>query len=171
MRFTRILAIATLCGIAAPYATAAEPPPASQITVVGPGGASVVLNPDELARMATTRITVSYETAHGAQNNSFEGPLLWDVLTRTGAIDANKPRDAARPTVMITATDGYAAAVAIGEISPGLEGKQVILAVKMNDKPIEPGHLRIVVPLDHRGERDVHEVTRIEVIGAGPQPH
>src|SRR5580704_12937268 len=164
------LALALVCFIAPPRADAADYPPASQITVVGPTGASVILALDELAKLPSVKMTVSYDTQHGAQSNTFEGPLLWDVLTHVGAIDATKSRDAARETVLITATDNYAAAVAVGEISPGLEGKQVILALKMNDKPIDPGHLRVVVPLDHHGERDVHEVTRIEIIGAAPQP-
>jgi hypothetical protein len=173
MRDIRIapLALALVCLIAPPpHAAAADYAPASQITVVGPTGASVILAPEELAKLPSIRITVSYDTQQGTRNNTFEGPLLWDVLTHVGAIDATKSRDAARETVLITATDNYAAAVAVGEISPGLEGKQVILALKMNDKPIDPGHLRVVVPLDHHGERDVHEVTRIEILGATPQP-
>src|SRR5580658_2692248 len=117
------LAVALAGLIAMPRADAADYPPASQITIVGVAGTSVVLALEELTKLPSVKITVSYDTQHGTQNNTFEGPLLWDVLTHVGAIDATKSRDAARETVLITASDNYAAAVAIGEISPGLEGK------------------------------------------------
>lgn len=51
----------------------------------------------------------------------------------------------------------------VGEIAPEFEGKQVILAERMDDQPLDAEELRIVVPLDRRGGRSVRKVARIEV--------
>jgi hypothetical protein len=59
--------------------------------------------------------------------------------------------------------DGYRAVLALGEIAPESEGKQVILAELMGDQPLDAEQLRIIVPLDKRGGRSVREVVRIEV--------
>ena len=57
--------------------------------------------------------------------------------------------------------DGYAVALAIGELDPNFEGKQVLIAYAQDDKPL-PG-LRLVVPADIRGGRGVHDLAAIEV--------
>lgn len=145
-------------------AVAAEGP-----VVVGPTGSHVALSVDRLAAMPATRLRVSFQTEHGTRNAAFSGPLLWDVLTRAGSIDAAKPRGTTRDVVVVTGSDGYVAALAVGEISPEFEGKQVILADTMNGKPLSPGHLRVVVPGDRRGGRSVRDVVQIAVVTVGPQ--
>jgi hypothetical protein len=59
--------------------------------------------------------------------------------------------------------DGYRAVLALGEIAPEFEGKQVTLAERMDDQPFDAEQLRIIVLLDKRGGRSVWEVARIEV--------
>jgi DMSO/TMAO reductase YedYZ molybdopterin-dependent catalytic subunit len=67
-------------------------------------------------------------------------------------------------TIIILGRDGYRAVLALAEIAPEFEAKQVILAERMDGKPLDAEHLRVVVPLDKRGGRSVRDVARIEVI-------
>jgi hypothetical protein len=53
--------------------------------------------------------------------------------------------------------------LALGEIAPEFEVKQVILAERMDGKPLDAYHLRVVVSLDKRGGRSAWDVTHIEV--------
>lgn len=69
---------------------------------------------------------------------------------------------------MITGRDGYRAVLALGEIAPDFENKSVILANRMDGKPLGAGHPRVVVPLDKRGGRSVRDVMRIPVLAAPP---
>src|SRR5271156_6620363 len=47
-----------------------------------------------------------------------------------------------------------------GAGAPEFEAKQVILAERMNRKPLDAYHLRVVVPLDNRGGRSVRRSPR-----------
>jgi hypothetical protein len=71
-------------------------------------------------------------------------------------------------TVVIIRTDGYRGALALGEIAQEFEGKQVILAERMDGQPLGASHLRIVVPLDKRGGRSVRDVARIDATALPP---
>ena len=99
----------------------------------------------------------------GTHSASFEGPLLWTVLQKAGVVDPAMHREQASESVVILGRDGYRAVLALGEIAPEFEGKQVILAERMDDQPLDAEQLRIIVPLDKRGGRSVREVARIEV--------
>ena len=150
-------------------ALAAAPRPAPQqatsagITVTGITGHAVVLSPEALATLATVQLTVSFQTEHGPRHGTFAGPPLWTVLDHLGAIGVNNPRSLAHEVVLVTGSDGYAAALALGEIAPVFEGKQVILAEQEDGHPLGAGHLRIVVPGDRFGGRYVRDVVRITV--------
>jgi hypothetical protein len=161
-----ILGVAICFGtVAVAPLRAAEPPASAAIVVTGPSHAAVELTVAELARLPTVRLQVAFLTEHGRRSASFEGPLLWAVLQKAGAIDP-KPRDEASESVVIVGRDGYRAVLALGEIAPEFEGKQVLLAESMDGRPLGAGHLRVVVPLDKRGGRSVREVTRIDVTAA-----
>lgn len=148
------LLAALVCG--APYAFADD------LAIVGADGPHP-LAPTEMAKLATVDVSVSFMTEHGTRKASFSGPLLWDVLTRAGAIDVSKPKETTRQIVSVTGSDNYVAVLAVGEISPEFEGKDVILATSMDGKPFDPEHLRVVVPLDKHGGRSVRDVVKIEV--------
>jgi len=115
------------------------------------------------------KVRVAFLTEHGVHAASFEGPLLWTVLQKAGAVDPAKHRDQVSQWIVIIGRDGYRAVLALGEIAPEFEGKQVLLAERMDGQPLGVDHLRIVVPLDKRGGRSVREVTRIEVTAVPSQ--
>lgn len=74
---------------------------------------------------------------------------------RAGVIDPAKHREQVSQMIVILGRDGYRAVLALGEITPEFEAKQVILAERMDRKPLDAYHLRVVVPLDNRGGRSV----------------
>jgi DMSO/TMAO reductase YedYZ molybdopterin-dependent catalytic subunit len=88
---------------------------------------------------------------------------LWTVLQKAGVVDPAMHREQVSQSVVILGRDGYRVVLALGEIAPEFEGKQVILAERMDGQPLGDEHLRVVVPLDKRGGRSVRDVVRIEV--------
>lgn len=188
MRSLRVLAplvlavlLAVLLGVAgAPFARAdgfiagaqASPAPApGSIVIIGPSGHPAAVTADEIAGLPRTHLDVSFATEHGPHRGSFEGPLLWTLLVHAGAIDPAKPRQQAAETVLISGSDGYVAAIALGEISPAFEGKQVILAESEDGRALGPEHFRITVPGDQHGGRAVRDVVRIAVTMPAPTQH
>jgi hypothetical protein len=160
----------TLIGLAMLAAAAAAAParagePQTGIVVVGPSHTPVNLSAGDLAQLPAAHVDTAFLTEHGTHAASFDGPLLWTVLQQTGVVDPAKHREQVSQTVVIFGRDGYRAVLGLGEIAPEFEGKQVILAERMDGKPLDAGHLRVVVPLDKRGGRSVRDVTRIEVTG------
>jgi hypothetical protein len=133
------------------------------ILISGPTGASVVVSADQVEQLPASSIAVSFETDRGHVQASFRGPTLWSLLLDAKMISSKKPRQHVRGFVTITGQDGYTALVALGEIAPEFEGKNIILADAMGGKPLGDGHFRLVVPGDKRGGRSVRDVTRISV--------
>ncbi len=156
----KIFAILAACLIAA-TADAAAPLPGA-IAVSG-GGNAVSVPPAELAQWPAVQINAMFGTDHGVLKATYTGPLLWTVLCDSRAVDPTKPHALVRAYAVITGADGYSAVLALGEIAPMFEGKQIILAETMNGKSLPPGQFRLIVPGDQRGGRDVKDVTRITV--------
>jgi hypothetical protein len=156
-----LLAGALTLALIAPHA--AESGEAAGLSVVGGSGLSSAFSPQTLAALPVESLDLSFGTAKGPVHAHFSGPLLWTVLVRAGAIDPDKPRRQAGQTILVTGQDGYAAALAMGEVSPNFAGKPVILAESKNGQPLAGGHLRLVIPGDRMGARDVRDVVRIAV--------
>jgi len=138
--------------------------PQNSIVITGQTNTPVHFGIEELAGLPAIQVKTAFHTDRGTNTAFFEGPLLWTVLQKVGAIDPDKHREQVSQTVIITGRDGYRAVLAIGEISPEFEAKQVILAERMDGKSLDADHLRVVVPLDKRGGRSVRDVARIEVL-------
>ena len=105
---------------------------------------------------------VSFLTGHGMEQATYTGPLLWSLLDHAGSLGSD-PRARLRRTVVVTGRDGYVAVLALAEIDPEFEGKQVILAYRRDGQPLSGSELRLVVPNDRRGGRSVRDVVRIEL--------
>jgi hypothetical protein len=161
MLMTRSFGLAVTLVIASAATCAADPQ--KGITVIGPAGASVNIAPGQLTELSRIKISTHYMSEHGPRSASFEGPLLWSVLDEFGVLDPAKHREQVSQIILIVGRDDYRAVLAVGEIAPEFEAKQVIVADRMDGKPLDADHLRIVVPLDKRGGRSVRDVARIEV--------
>jgi len=152
--------------LAVPAGTAWGATPASGIAILGPSGAVTVLTPARLAGLPVVTETVSFGTDHGESTATYSGPLLWAVLQAGGAVGGDMPKAAVREYAVVTGADGYRAVVALGEVSPAFENKEVILATRVNGEALGPGHDRLVVPGERRGGRSVRDVVRIAVAQA-----
>ncbi|MBV8095295.1 MAG: hypothetical protein JO110_19105 [Acetobacteraceae bacterium] len=74
-----------------------------------------------------------------------------------------EPRARLRRIVTVSGRDGYTAALALAEIDPEFEGKQVLLAYRRDGEPMPGNQLRLVVPGDRRGGRSVRDVVKMEL--------
>ncbi len=117
---------------------------------------------EELARLPAVAVEVSLATGHGRVEARFSGPLLWTVLAEAGLVGDGDARRRPRQTVTVTGRDGYSAVLALAEIAPDYEGKQVILAMP-SAPSAEAGALRLVVPGDGRAGRAVRDVVRVRL--------
>lgn len=105
--------------------------------------------------------------------HSFGGVLLYSFLERAViTTDSKRKNDLLRKAVLVTGTDGYGAAVALGEIIPRFANKQVLLAYEEDGKPLPQadGFVRLIVPGDVLAGRYVSNVAQIIVESPGPVP-
>ncbi len=151
---------AGLAGLAAVLIAAAPPAP---VAVTGRVAHPQSLTLDQIKALPARHVEADFATMHGQDHHSWTGVLLWDLVTKASPQDEPGRRTGMRHVIMVSGQDGYAAAVAIGEIDPAIGGKQVILAYRQDDPPMELPTLRLIVPGDKHGARDVHDVSGIEV--------
>jgi len=88
---------------------------------------------------------------------------LWTLLEKAHPIDEPGKNASLKHTLLITGRDGYAVALALGEIDPHYEGKQIIIAYEGGEPPASISSLRLVVPGDVHGGRSVRDVAKIEL--------
>jgi hypothetical protein len=149
---------ASLFGCA--LASGAFAAPEGGVAVQGQVEHALELTIAALKAMPQTAVDVSFETGHGTQSGHYTGVLLWQVIEQAGIVEApgSKAKHHLQHPLVVTGRDGYSVVVAVGEIDPDLEGKQVILT---DDD--EAGSVRLIVPGDKHGARDVRDVVRVEV--------
>jgi hypothetical protein len=116
-----------------------------------------------LKSLPSTTIDVTFETGNGKSSGHYTGVLLWTLLEKAGLVDEPGKNASLRHTQLVTGHDGYAVALAIGELDPHYEGKAVILAYEGGEAPISGTQLRLVVPGDAHGGRSVRDVAAISV--------
>lgn len=115
----------------------------------------------ELQAQPPVTLDVEYGTGKDAKRESFTGALLWPLVTTASPVDEPGGRNGLRHTLLARGQDGYTVALAIGELDPHFEGKQVLIAYERNGQPL-PG-LRLVVPADAHAGRSVHDLISIEI--------
>jgi hypothetical protein len=116
-----------------------------------------------LSALPATTIEVPYKSASGNGKDSYTGVLVWDLLKQAELINDEGKNSWLKHTILITAANGYAVSVAVGEFDPNYGAKQVLLAYKAGTNLASFDHLKLVVPGDVRGGRSVRDVVSIEV--------
>lgn len=122
---------------------------------------------------------VSFISGASTQNNiSFTGVSLWEVLQTAGVKTAdgtNAKNTLLEHYVLATATDGYQAVFALGELSPDFGGKQSLIAYaqKVNGTvtPLDDstgGPFRVTAAGDVKGARYVSNAIKLDV-GVAPK--
>jgi hypothetical protein len=123
----------------------------------------IVLDEATLATFPSREIDIAFESGHGRESGHYAGVPLWSLVERAGLVNAEGKNTALRHTLLVTGRDGYAVALALGEIDPDYEGKAVVLAFTGGEPAASFDALRLLVPGDVHGGRSIRDVVRIEV--------
>lgn len=132
---------------------------ADPATMSGAVKAPLTLDDVTLSAMPAATVSITY----GSSNTTYTGVLVWDLLNKAELVAGDGKNPALRHTLLITASNGYAVALALGELDPDYGNKQVLLAYRSTDGSASFDHLRLLVPGDVRGGRAVRDVAKIEV--------
>ncbi len=145
-----------------PVALANPAQPPRGLLVQRAGQAGLLLSPERLGTVKpmTQKVGVG---GHGDEQVAWTGPLLWDVLAASGAVDPAKHMEDVHLTVRVTGADGYSVVLAMAELSPDFAGRPVQLGTEMNGMPLPGQALRLIVPGEHRAGRSVRDVIRVDV--------
>jgi hypothetical protein len=132
------------------------------VGVVGDVANPLVIDAAILDALPQHTVNVTFTAGGGAPvPHTFTGPLLLDVLAAAGPrFDPAIKNDRLRHFISVTASDGYRALLAYGEIDPSFENKQVLLATTQDGSPTAGGP-RLAVPGDTAGGRYVTGVVQV----------
>jgi DMSO/TMAO reductase YedYZ molybdopterin-dependent catalytic subunit len=155
-----IAAMLVALTLAAAAATADEP----QIVIDGLVKRSLHLDARALRDLPATEADVAFKGGGGEEKAKFTGVLLWNLLAGAGGVDDPAKRGDLRHVMTITGRDGYTILLSLGEIDPDFGAKPAMIAYLRNGEalPAKDG-LRLIVPGDRHGGRDVRDVVHIEV--------
>jgi hypothetical protein len=116
---------------------------------------------DALRKLPSQRIDVTYETDKGPVKANFAGVLVWSLIGAAGGIDDAGHGSEVRHAIRVTASDGYAVIISVGEIAPQIGGRAAMIAYERDGKPLDNFYL--ATPGDKSDARYVHHVTTITV--------
>lgn len=156
--FGAIFLVSALFALLPVSAIAADP---ARLT----GSVKTPLTLDEatLNKLPVASVEVSYARASGSTKGNYTGVLLWDLLARAGLVNDPGTNGRLRHTLLVTSRDGYAVALALGELDPSYGNRKVLLAYKGSDNVPSFEHLRLLVPGDLHAGRAVRDIASIEV--------
>lgn len=138
--------------------------PASGVALSGEVKTPETVATADLKALPASVVAINFETDHGAEKASYRGALLWTVLSNAEIVDQGGKSAHLHHTIIVTGRDGYAIALALGEIDPKFENKSVILAYAKDSQPLDPSMgIRLIVPGDLHGGRSVRDVVKIEL--------
>jgi Oxidoreductase molybdopterin binding domain len=150
--------VAASLALAGSVARAAD----QDITVVAPAEQTRTIDPAMVEQLPAIEEKISFLTERGPEEATYTGALLWSVLDHAQMLGGDR-RARLRRTIVVTGRDGYTAVLALAEVDPAFEGKQVLLAYRRDGKPMAGNALRLVVPGDRHGGRSVRDVVRIDI--------
>jgi DMSO/TMAO reductase YedYZ molybdopterin-dependent catalytic subunit len=118
---------------------------------------------EALHRLPSEQVLISFQSERGATTASYTGVRLWAVLAAAGGIDDEEKGAELRHVVKVTGRDGYVVVLSTGEIAPDFGGKPAIIAYRRDNEPLGEAGLRLAMPGDKRGGRNVRDVVAISV--------
>jgi len=160
----RKIAFAAALGAALAFAAGAASAADLSLDVAGGVAKPLHLSADQLKSIAPVTVDVTFHTGHGDEKGSFTGASLWTLLQQAGLSDTSGNRPDLHHSIAVIGRDDYVVLLSFGEIDPDFEGKDVILSYARDGKPNDAKDgLRLIVPGDKHGGRDVRDVVRVEV--------
>ncbi|MFF2324730.1 MULTISPECIES: molybdopterin-dependent oxidoreductase [unclassified Streptomyces] len=144
--------------------------PVAELTLTGDLARPARLTVSALLAWPQHRARVSFECAtSGIQHHTFTGPLLYDVLTSAGpAFDLARRKDRLRFLIAVRGADGHHALLSWAEIDPDFGRAPVLLAVTIDDSPLDHAGAQLVLPQDRCGARHISGIDAIRVDGGYP---
>ena len=133
----------------------------SSVSVSGLVRHPLHLTMTELRGFPATRVTATQASGRGPVKLDCSGAALSALLDKA-ALNVGKANNASLAhSLLITADDGYAVALSLGEIDPNYGGAAPIIATDCDGKALDAP--RLVVPSDKHGGRAVKGVVTIAV--------
>ncbi|WP_329221797.1 molybdopterin-dependent oxidoreductase [Streptomyces sp. NBC_01485] len=148
--------------------TAAVPMP--EVVLAGDLARPCRLTVADLLAWPQQRAEVSFKCdTSGVQCHSFTGPLLHDVLSAAEpGFDPARRKDRLRFLIAVTGADGHHALLSWAEIDPDFGHAPVLLAVTIDDTPLDRAGPQLVLPQDRCGARHISGINTIRVDGDYP---
>lgn len=146
---------------ALPGAPLADATPAVAIALTGQIRTPRTLTLAALQAMPSVTVEVLDPASAGIRRIAMSGPALWQLLQDAGPVDEPGRATQYRHTVLAQGRNGHSVAVAFGEMDPYLGGKQVLIALAQNGRPLAAP--RLIVPGDAHADRAVRDLVMIEV--------
>ncbi len=153
-------AFTVLCAVIL-SATAA---PCQQLTVQPETGKAVVLSRADLEGLPPVSVTAA---DHSGTAVKFGGVTLKGVLEKAGVSFGESIKGKRLAScLLVEASDGYRAVIALPELDPTFTDKQILLVFSRNGKPLDEkeGPYRIVIPDEKRMARWVRQVTTLKIV-------
>lgn len=141
--------------------------PVAELALTGDLARPARLTVSDLLAWPQHRVRVSFECAtSGIQHHGFTGPLLHDVLSAAGPVfDPARRKDRLRFLIAVTGADGHHALLSWAEIDPDFGRAAVLLAVSIDDDPLDRAGPQLVLPQDRCGARHISGINAIRVDG------
>ncbi len=123
----------------------------------------------DIQSLPSKEVTVSFLTGQGEETHTYVGVPLWQLIESAGRLKPNPDQSVKnnflRQYIVLEATDCYQVTLAVGEIQPNFEAKDVLVAYATNDDSslgpqllTNEGFVRLVVPGDSRGGRYITNI-------------
>lgn len=138
----------------------------AKLTIAGDVSNPLTLTKAELAQLPRTSVTVKGE-GNNDEETTYEGVLLYDVLTKAGApLGKQLMGKALASYVLAEARDGYQVVYTLTELDPTFTNNKIIVADTVNGKPLfqYQGPFRLVVPGEKKGARSIRMLDKITVV-------
>jgi hypothetical protein len=135
-----------------------------QLTIQLDSGKQVVLSRADLEALPHIKATAA---EHSSAPVNCEGVTLKSVLERAGvAFGESMKGKRLTNCLLVEASDGYRAVIALPELDPAFTDKQTLLAFLRDGKPLgeKEGPYRIVIPDEKRMARWVRQVTTLKIV-------
>ncbi|MCX4672209.1 molybdopterin-dependent oxidoreductase [Streptomyces sp. NBC_01381] len=146
--------------------------PVAELALTGDVARPARLTVTDLLAWPQHRVRVSFECAtSGMQHHLFEGPLLHDVLSDAGpGFDPARRKDRLRFLIAVRGADGHHGLLSWAEIDPDFGRAPVLLAVGIDDTPLDHAGPQLVLPQDRCGGRHISGIQAIHVDGRYAPP-
>lgn len=136
---------------------------AGEVAVSGNVANPTTLTLDDLRGLPQSTEAVVFESSQGVQQHTYDGAALRDIVDAAApSVDADAKNPLLTVAIVGVGSDGYAATVAWGEISPDFAATDVLVAHTEDGVALEQP--RLVVPGDVKGGRYVSDLVELRIV-------